>query len=148
MKKLWIAGAILGGTCVAVGALFAQQEAAKSQGPREVMVMFAASNTELPLDFGPVVPAMKVRLGEPATIQWRFNNLSDRMLDLQAVHRVEPQTADALFKKTVCFCFSRQTVKPRERKEMPVTFTVDPTLPSSVHTLTLGYTLYDLSPKK
>ncbi len=60
----------------------------------------------------------------------------------QAVPSVAPQRASLYFNKTECFCFTRQTLAPGERREMPVRFVVDTELPQDVRTLTLSYTFF------
>jgi cytochrome c oxidase assembly protein subunit 11 len=44
-----------------------------------------------------------------------------------------------------CFCFQRQTLKAGEKLLMPLQFYVDPALPEQFSTITLSYTLYDVT---
>jgi cytochrome c oxidase assembly protein subunit 11 len=59
---------------------------------------------------------------------------------------VAPSLADPLFHKVECFCFTTQKLKPREVKDLPVAFWVDPKFPKQYHAVTLQYTLYNLNP--
>jgi cytochrome c oxidase assembly protein subunit 11 len=53
----------------------------------------------------------------------------------------------AYFRKINCFCFTDQTLKPRERQALTVVFYVDPELAkdadgADVNTITLSYTFH------
>ena len=49
------------------------------------------------------------------------------------------------FQKIECFCFNHQPLKAQEDIEMALQFYVDPELPEHISTLTLSYTLYDVT---
>jgi cytochrome c oxidase assembly protein subunit 11 len=51
------------------------------------------------------------------------------------------------FNKTECFCFENQPLEAHASAELPMSFIVDPQLPDDVHTLTLSYTLYNITDK-
>ena len=44
----------------------------------------------------------------------------------QAAYNVATLTVGAYFEKINCFCFTKQTFAPDEKREMPVVFYVDP----------------------
>ena len=48
------------------------------------------------------------------------------------------------FKKLECFCFTKQSFAPHEKRRMPVVFVVDPKLPKEVTTITLSYTFFEV----
>ena len=48
-------------------------------------------------------------------------------------------------KKTECFCFTQQTLNGHEAMDMPLLFHLDANLPANVSTITLAYTLFDVS---
>jgi cytochrome c oxidase assembly protein subunit 11 len=53
----------------------------------------------------------------------------------------------AYFQKINCFCFTEQTLKAGEKREMAVVFYVDPAMAkdpdaSTTNTITLSYTFY------
>lgn len=116
-------------------------------GEREVTVRFVGLVDVLaPAKIEPLKPQLVVKVGEQHEVMYRFTNLSDENLDFQAVHSVAPSLADPLFHKVECFCFTTQTLKPREVKDLPVAFWVDPKFPQQYHAVTLQYTLYNLNP--
>ena len=59
----------------------------------------------------------------------------------------ENKTLDYYFQKIECFCFTQQTLKASEDVEMGLQFYIDPELPEDIKTLTLSYTLYDITSK-
>ena len=72
-------------------------------------------------------------------IPWRFNIVG------QAVPSVSPGRAAVYFQKIECFCFNNQPLKASEDVEMGLQFYVDVDLPDDVSTITLSYTLYDIT---
>jgi cytochrome c oxidase assembly protein subunit 11 len=112
---------------------------------REVTVEFVGStNAGLPWDFRPAVGRMTVRVGETAEAVYVARNRAAHEVTGQAIPSVAPGLAARHFHKIECFCFTEQKLAAGEQKDMPVRFRVDPELPDSVHTLTLGYTFFDL----
>jgi cytochrome c oxidase assembly protein subunit 11 len=63
----------------------------------------------------------------------------------QAVPSVAPGKASRYFNKTECFCFDNQPLAAGERKDMPLRFIIDPKLPRDVQTVTLAYTVFDVT---
>ena len=63
----------------------------------------------------------------------------------QAVPSVSPGPAAAYLKKVECFCFNRQELQPEQSKLMPLKFYIDPALPDDINTITLSYSLYDIT---
>ena len=47
--------------------------------------------------------------------------------------------------KTECFCFEQQQLAEGEDLDMPLRFIIDSNLPKDVKTLTLSYTLFDIT---
>jgi len=99
-------------------------------------------NPQLPWKFTAARRRMQVHPGEIGEAWFFVENLTDKIIIGQAVPSVAPSQASIYFNKTECFCFSRQALGPRERKEMPVRFVVDPGLPGKIATLTLSYTFF------
>jgi cytochrome c oxidase assembly protein subunit 11 len=63
----------------------------------------------------------------------------------QAIPSVMPLKAAEYFHKTECFCFNQQMLEAGEAVEMPLKFIVDQDLPKDVKTITLSYSLFDVT---
>lgn len=103
----------------------------------------------LPWQFVPEQNEIKVRLGEVATVHYKVINQAARAITAQASYNVSPPTVGGYFNKINCFCFTQQTLKPGETREMTVVFYVDPSLvkdrdQDDLNTITLSYTFYRL----
>jgi len=98
----------------------------------------------LPWRFEPEQRSLRVHPGELATAFYLATNLGSRPLDGQAVMSVSPEVAARHFKKTECFCFKRQELRPGETRKLPLAFYVDPDLPDDVRTVTLSYAFFPI----
>lgn len=117
-------------------------------GDRQVTVhLIGIVNAGAPARMFPLVPSVRLRVGETREVRYRFINLGDRPLEFQVVHSVDPPRADAMLHKLRCFCFSRQRLGPHETRELPVSFWVDPKLEPGLDDLTLQYSLFALHPE-
>jgi cytochrome c oxidase assembly protein subunit 11 len=113
---------------------------------RLVTVEFVAStNQGLNWEFKPQVVRMKVHPGELYDATYLVSNNTSRVVTGQAVPSVMPNVASRYFKKTECFCFVEQVLKPGETREMPLRFVIEPELPENVKTVSLGYTFFDVT---
>jgi len=113
---------------------------------RWVTVEFvAATNQGLAWDFEPTVVRMKVHPGQLNAASYRVSNKTGRVVVGQAIPSVMPGVASKYFKKTECFCFTKQVMQAGETREMPLRFVIEPGLPDSVHTVSLGYTFFDVT---
>jgi len=123
----------------------AQEEASKlvTDIDRLVTVEFDTNvNGALPWTFQARAQKLKVHPGEIADAIFVVENNSDRLIVGQAIPSVAPAQASLYFNKTECFCFTKQTLAPHERREMLVRFVVDSELPRKISTLTLSYTFF------
>ena len=77
-----------------------------------------------------------------------FENPTSEEMIGQVIPSVSPGRGAEYFHKTECFCFEQQTLTAGERIELPVRFIVDPGLPKDIGSLSLGYTLFDLTKLK
>ena len=111
---------------------------------RTVRLELDANTTKLPWRFRPLTPIVTVHPGEVAQVVYEVENLSDRPVTGQAVPSYGPQLAAEYFRKLECFCFTKQSLGPREKREMPVLFVIDPKLPADVPTITLSYTFFQV----
>jgi cytochrome c oxidase assembly protein subunit 11 len=103
----------------------------------------------LPWKFEPEQNEIKVRIGEVATVKYKVINEAAREITAQASYNVTPPQVGAYFNKINCFCFTEQTMKAGETREMAVVFYVDPSIAkdrdqNDLNTITLSYTFYRL----
>jgi cytochrome c oxidase assembly protein subunit 11 len=103
----------------------------------------------LPWKFEPEQNAIQLRVGEVATVHYKVINQAAREITAQASYNVAPPQVGAYFSKINCFCFTKQTMKPGETREMAVVFYVDPALvkdhdQDELNTITLSYTFYSV----
>ena len=101
----------------------------------------------LPWRFEPERRTVDVTLGEVVTVYYAVTNESARTTTGQAGYNVTPPTVGIYFEKINCFCFTQQTMKPGEKREMAVVFYVDPELAKdseqdTLNNITLSYTFY------
>lgn len=113
---------------------------------RLVQIRFVTNaNASMPWEFGPDVGGMRVNPGGINEATFHATNTTNRVMVAQAIPSVAPGRAAAFFHKTQCFCFDQQVLEPGESIEMPVRFIVDRDLPRSVATITLSYTMFDIT---
>ena len=103
----------------------------------------------LPWRFEPEQNEIKVRIGEVATVHYKVVNEAAREITAQAGYNVSPPQVGSYFTKINCFCFTQQTLKAGETREMTVVFYVDPEIAKDseqddLNTITLSYTFYRL----
>jgi len=113
---------------------------------RVITVQFVASNNDgMMWDFKPNITEVKVHPGELKEVSFFARNPSGEDMVAQAVPSVVPFTAAEYFHKTECFCFNQQPLKAGTETDMPLVFVVDQDVPKNVHTITLSYTLFDVT---
>ncbi len=101
----------------------------------------------LPWAFEPERRTIDVKLGEVVTVYYSVTNQTARVTTGQAGYNVTPPTVGQYFEKINCFCFTEQTMKPGEKRDMAVVFYVDPKLAKdseqdALNNITLSYTFY------
>jgi cytochrome c oxidase assembly protein subunit 11 len=117
---------------------------------RELTIRFDSNVMPgLPWKFEPEQNEIKVRIGEVATVKYKVINEAARTTSAQASYNVTPPQVGAYFNKINCFCFTEQTMKAGETREMAVVFYVDPAIAkdrdqNDLNTITLSYTFYRL----
>ncbi|MFC5079409.1 Cytochrome c oxidase assembly protein CtaG [Vibrio thalassae] len=113
---------------------------------RTVRVEFMAHiNPDMPWGFEPETVFLDVYPGEVIQTAYLAKNNSSQPLIGQAVPSVSPGTGAAYFNKIECFCFNHQPLDGQSETEMPLIFYIEPDIPESIHTLTLSYTLYNIT---
>ncbi len=111
---------------------------------RSVTVEFTGlATTGLPWEFKPLTKKLTVHPGETHEVKYWVRNTTGETITGQAVPSVAPGLIAGHFKKIECFCFSQQTLKPGEVREMPVRFVVEPGLDPKIQTVTLSYTFFN-----
>lgn len=117
---------------------------------RTIAVRFDSNVTPgLPWKFVPEQNEVKVRIGEVVTVQYKVVNQAAREITAQASYNVSPPQVGIYFNKINCFCFTEQTLKAGETREMAVVFYIDPSIvkdrdQDDLNTITLSYTFYRL----
>jgi cytochrome c oxidase assembly protein subunit 11 len=112
---------------------------------RTVTVEFTGLATSgLPWEFTPLTKKLELHPGETHEVKYLVRNLAREEITGQAVPSVTPGESAPHFKKIECFCFTRQTLKPGETREMPVRFVVDAGLDNDVQTITLSYSFFNI----
>lgn len=113
---------------------------------RLVTVQFlSTTNAALPWDFYPQTKQLKVHPGEMHRVHYHAKNRSDHTMCVQAIPSVTPGLAARYLKKTECFCFTQQTLASHQTMDMPLVLHIDPDLPKDITTVTLSYTLFDVT---
>jgi cytochrome c oxidase assembly protein subunit 11 len=119
---------------------------AKIDKGRSVTVEFVTTNNaSVPWDFYPKVRKITVHPGEIVKLEFYAENKTKNPMTVQAIPSVTPGIAAKYLKKTECFCFTQQTLNGHEAMNMPLLFHLDIDLPEQVNTVTLSYTLFDVT---
>jgi cytochrome c oxidase assembly protein subunit 11 len=128
------------------GEQYVQSAEATIDKDRTVTIQFLANNNDaMSWDFRPKMRSMKVHPGEVNTTSFYVKNPASTTILAQAVPSVTPFTAAAYLHKTECFCFTQQQLAAGESMDMPLRFIIDSDLPEHIQTLTLSYTLFDIT---
>jgi cytochrome c oxidase assembly protein subunit 11 len=113
---------------------------------RTITVQFISRTAKgIPWQFEPMINEVTVHPGEMKLVKFYAKNESVKDIIGQAVPSVSPGRAAIYFQKIECFCFNSQPLKAQEDVEMALQFYVDAELPEEVKTITLSYTLYDIT---
>lgn len=113
---------------------------------RTVTIQFLASNNEgMPWQFAPTKTMMKVHPGAVNETVFFARNPQPNAMIAQAIPSISPSRAVQYFHKTECFCFRQQPLAGESSAELPLQFIVDQDLPRDIGTITLSYTLFDIT---
>ena len=113
---------------------------------RTVRVQFiATNNAEMKWEFGPNQTMVRVHPGQSSNISYYARNPEKHAMVAQAIPSVSPGRAAAYVHKTECFCFERQPLAAGESVDMPLQFFIDQDLPSDINTITISYTIFDVT---
>lgn len=119
----------------------------KKFGRRILIQFITINNNNFDWDFYPFSSSVFVHPGETIKVLFFAKNKTKQTMTVQAIPNYSPVDAAKYFHKIECFCYVQQTLKSGEAANMPVLFQIDPNLPSDIHTITLAYTLFDVTPK-
>ena len=121
-------------------------ENAVVQDDRIITIQFLANtDPDMPWDFKPNTRSIKVHPGEITLVDFHVHNRDLNRIIGQAIPSISPANATTHFKKTECFCFTQQELLGGASMDMPLIFYVDPDLPKNVSTITLSYTLFNIT---
>lgn len=109
--------------------------------------MIAINNESMPWTFKPQQREITVNPGQQKQAAYIVKNNTEQYMVAQAVPSVSPAEAAEYLHKINCFCFDRQPLESLEKKEMPLVFVISPDLPKHINTITLSYTLFDITNK-
>lgn len=113
---------------------------------RLVTIQFLASNNaDMPWEFRPKVRTLKVHPGQMNSTEFYVRNVTGETMVAQAIPSVTPFRAAEFLHKTECFCFEQQQLATGEDLDMPLRFIIDSNIPEDITTLTLSYTLFDVT---
>src|SRR4030095_1016280 len=87
---------------------------------------------------------VQIHPGEFVQVVYEVRNESDQAVLAQAVPSYAPQAAAVYFRKLECFCFTQQTLRPHESRQMAVGFVIDRAIPGYMPTVTLSYTFFKI----
>lgn len=113
---------------------------------RTVRIQLVSINNEsMPWQFRAEKPVLEINPGRPERTLFIASNPTDRLMMAQAVPSIAPSEAAAHVQKINCFCFDQQQLAPNASIEMPMIFVVDAELPQHIRTITISYTLFDIT---
>ena len=111
---------------------------------REVRVELLANTAGLPWKFEALDREVTLHPGELVKVRYRVTNTLGRPVTAHANMSTAPMAAGRWIAKQQCFCFTNQTLRAGETREMPVVFRVTDDVPRDVDTITLSYTFLEL----
>ena len=127
------------------GGVYTAEQAGVDES-RLVSIQFVATNNEgMPWAFKPGVTVMKVHPGAVNDAIFYARNPTARHMVAQAIPSFSPSRAAEYFHKTECFCFNQQPLDGGAAAELPLQYIVDRDLPKDIHTITLSYTIFDVT---
>ena len=120
---------------------------------RTLGISFDTNVNGVPWTFEAEKPRVEVKIGATGMAFFKVTNNSDRPVTGRAVYNVVPEQAGAYFQKLECFCFTEQTLQPRQTMEFPMIFFVDPAFVKDRDTqkftdIALSYTFFPAEPAK
>jgi cytochrome c oxidase assembly protein subunit 11 len=116
---------------------------------RTVTMQFVTTNNaELPWDFYPQQHSLDIHPEANNKMLFVVKNNTKHTMTVQAIPSITPWQAAKHLHKIECFCFRQQTLKAGDTMTMPVVFRIDKDIPKEIKTVTLAYTLFDVTQQK
>ena len=105
------------------------------------------SNGTLDWKFYPEKNTVDLKPGEVHTVKFNVENPSDEASSGSASFNVSPSSFGIYLNKIGCFCFEKQTLKPKEKQEFVLTFFLDPKVvddnkTKNITDVTLSFTFF------
>ena len=88
--------------------------------------LITSVHPNLPWDFKPVRPNIKIKLGEVTTAEYIVENLGDKETSGIATFVYFPSQFGTYISKINCFCYDVRTLKPGEQDKYTLVFFIDP----------------------
>ncbi len=124
-------------------AVYEEQEADTS---REVKLRFVTiTKNDMPWDFRALQSTITVHPGKEYEVAFRVKNRAKSNIVGRAIPSFSPTLASQYVNKTECFCFNQQTLLAGETEDMPMRFFIDKDLPKEYKSITLVYTLHNVT---
>ena len=124
----------------------AVRDDAEVDSSRELTIQFVATvKRGMPWEFKPAVNELKIHPGQVYKTSFYARNLSAHDTTGQAIPSVAPGQAAIYMNKTECFCFNQQHLSGNEEVEMSLVFFIDKDIPDDIKTLTLSYSLFNIT---
>jgi cytochrome c oxidase assembly protein subunit 11 len=124
----------------------AQSSSRVIDSSRTVRLQFTtAVASDMPWRFEPMTKYVDVHPGENKMVKFLAHNLAGNSVIGQAVPSVSPGIAALYLNKTECFCFNQQLLASGEQAEMGLTFFISPDIPKDINTMTLSYSLFNVT---
>lgn len=99
----------------------------------------------MPWHFKPMTKYIDVHPGENKVVKFSAFNPTSSQIIGQAIPSVSPGPASLYLNKTECFCFDQQALNAGENVEMGLVFFISPDIPKHIKTMTLSYTLFNVT---
>jgi cytochrome c oxidase assembly protein subunit 11 len=123
---------------------------ARSAGGATISVRFDGQvERGMPWTFKPLQVTQTLAIGERDMAVFVAQNNSDKPVTGAATFNVVPEQTGVYFNKIQCFCFTEQTLQPRQAVRMPVVYFVDPKIlddpdTKDIQQITLSYTFHEV----
>jgi len=125
---------------------FEQIDKPQIDANRQLTIQFlATSNKNMAWKFASKQAEMTIHPGEIYTTSYYAENPTNHPMRAQAVPSVSPVQAASYLRKVECFCFESQFLAAGDSMDMPVRFYVHQALPADINTITLSYTMFDIT---